>query len=176
MSGHSPALLREEALEEELHLHGVDRRDRERVADGAVRGRAAPLHEDVLLLAEVHDVPDDEEVAREVQLLDEVELLLELRLRLGRERPEARPRAFPRDAPEERRRRLARRERVRGEAVAEVREREGEALRELGALFEDARQVGEEGLHVGARTSGGARGPRGASCRPRRGACGGGCT
>ncbi len=33
-------LLREEALEEELHLHRVDRRDRERVTDRAVRGGA----------------------------------------------------------------------------------------------------------------------------------------
>ncbi len=147
--GPLPALLREEALEEKLHLDGIHRRDRERVAHGAVRGRAAPLHEDVLALAEVHDVPDDEEVAREVQLRDEVELPLDLRLRLARERPEARPRAFPRDVTEERRRRLARRQRVRGEAVAEVREREGKAPRELGALFEDARQIREEGLHVG---------------------------
>ena len=43
------ALLREEALEEQLHLHRIDRGDRERVADGAVGGRAAPLHEDAVL-------------------------------------------------------------------------------------------------------------------------------
>jgi hypothetical protein len=82
-------LLREEALEEELHLHRVDRGDGEGVADGAVRGRAAPLDEDVLPPAELDDVVDDEEVAGEVELLDEVELALELVLRLRRERLEA---------------------------------------------------------------------------------------
>ena len=62
----------------------------ERVADGAVGGRAAPLGEDVLAPAEVDDVPDDQEVAGEVELLDQVQLLLDLRLGLGGERPEAR--------------------------------------------------------------------------------------
>ena len=40
------ALLGEEALEEQLHPHRVDRGDRERVADRAVRRRAASLHQD----------------------------------------------------------------------------------------------------------------------------------
>ena len=40
-------LLREEALEEQLHAYRVDRRDPQRVADGAVGRGAAPLAEDV---------------------------------------------------------------------------------------------------------------------------------
>ena len=77
------ALLGEEALEEELHLHRIDGGDRQRVADGAVGGRAAPLGEDPLAQAEVDDVPDDQEVAGEVELLDQVQLLLDLRLGLA---------------------------------------------------------------------------------------------
>ena len=72
------ALLREEALEEELHPDRVDGGDAERVADRAVRGRAAALEEDAALAAEADDVPDDQEVAGEVELLDERELVREL--------------------------------------------------------------------------------------------------
>ena len=72
------ALLGEEALEEQLHADRVDGRDAERVADGAVGGRAAALAEDAALAAEADDVPDDQEVAGEVELLDEGELVLEL--------------------------------------------------------------------------------------------------
>ena len=89
------ALLGEEALEQELHLHRVDGGDAERVADRAVGGRAAALQRMPLAPAEADDVPDDEEVAGEVELLDQRELVLDLRLRLRGERPEARARAVP---------------------------------------------------------------------------------
>jgi hypothetical protein len=46
--GPSPALLGEEALEEQLHAHRIDRGDLQRVAHGAVRRGAPPLHEDVV--------------------------------------------------------------------------------------------------------------------------------
>ena len=58
------ALLGEEALEEQLHAHRVDRGDAERVAHRAVGRRAAPLHQDVVGAAVLDEVPDDEEVAR----------------------------------------------------------------------------------------------------------------
>src|SRR5439155_5987493 len=74
------ALLRQKPLEEQIHADRIDRGDPEAVADGAVRRAAAPLHEDVVLPAEIHDVPDDEEVAGEIELLDEVELARDLRL------------------------------------------------------------------------------------------------
>ena len=72
------ALLGEKALEEQLHAHRIDRRDPERVADGAVGGRAPPLHQDVVLAAEFDEVPDDQEVARQVEAADEIELALDL--------------------------------------------------------------------------------------------------
>ena len=68
------ALLRQEALEQQLHLDRIDGGDAEAVADGAVGRRPAPLHEDVLLAAVVDDVPDDQEVAGEIELLDQIEL------------------------------------------------------------------------------------------------------
>ena len=66
------ALLGQEALEEQLHPDRVDGGDAEAVADRAVRGRAAALHQDSLAPAEVHDVPDDQEVAGELELADEL--------------------------------------------------------------------------------------------------------
>ena len=47
------ALLRQEPLEQQLHPDRIDGGDAEAVADGAVGRRAAPLHEDVLLPAEL---------------------------------------------------------------------------------------------------------------------------
>ena len=75
------ALLRQKPLEQQIHLDRIDGGDAEAVADGAVGGAAAPLHEDVVLAAEVDDVPDDQEIAGEVELLDEIELARDLRAR-----------------------------------------------------------------------------------------------
>jgi hypothetical protein len=76
------ALFGQEALEQHSVLHRVDRRDAEAVADGAVRRRPAPLDEDVVVTAELHDVPDDQEVAGEIEFFDHRELVLDLPLRL----------------------------------------------------------------------------------------------
>src|SRR4029077_8937446 len=61
------ALLGEEPLEEQPHPDRIDGGDAERVADGAVRRRAAALAEDAALAAEADDVPDDEEVPGEIE-------------------------------------------------------------------------------------------------------------
>ena len=143
------AFLREEPLEEELHLHRIDGRDRERVADGAVGGRAPALREDAVLHAEAHDVPHDQEVAGEIELLDHRELLLDLRLGLRRQRPEACAGAVPGDLPQVRGRRLAGRQRVVRELVAEVRESEVEPARELDGRVECFGQVRKQSGHLG---------------------------
>src|ERR671922_1743510 len=70
---------RKEALEQQAELHRVGVGDAERVADGGVGGRAASLAEDVVAPAELADVPDDQEVAGESELLDDLELLVDLR-------------------------------------------------------------------------------------------------
>ena len=108
------ALLRQEALEEQLHAHRIHGGDAQAVADGAVGRRSAPLHQDVLLAAEVHDVPDDEEVAGELELLDEIQLAGHLRARPVVIRPVAIARADLGDLPQERDLGLARRHGIRG--------------------------------------------------------------
>src|SRR4026208_1246842 len=72
------ARFREEPLEQQVHADRIDRGDPEAVADGAVGRRAAPLHQDPVLAAEIDHVPDDEEVAGEIELLDQIELAFDL--------------------------------------------------------------------------------------------------
>ena len=59
------AAFAEEALKQKIARDRVAGRDAERVAHDAVCRRAAALHEDAVLGAEVHDVPDDEKVSGE---------------------------------------------------------------------------------------------------------------
>src|SRR5215213_3817135 len=73
------ALLGEKALEEQVHADRIDGCDPEAVADGAVRRRPPALDEDVVLPAEIDDVPDNQEVAGEIELLDQVQLTGDLR-------------------------------------------------------------------------------------------------
>ena len=80
------ALAGEEALEEQAHPHGIDGGDPQAVADRGVRGRAAALAEDRPLPAEADDLPHREEVAAVVELVDEAQLLLELRRHVGGDR------------------------------------------------------------------------------------------
>src|SRR5208283_2053856 len=75
------ALFGQEAFEQQLHFDRVDGGDAERVADRAVGGRAAPLRHDLILAAELHDVPYDEKVAGELQLRDDRKFAFELAAR-----------------------------------------------------------------------------------------------
>ena len=61
----------EETLKEQLHAHRINRRDAERIAHHAIRRRSAALHENALAPAELHDVPNDQEITREFQLTDQ---------------------------------------------------------------------------------------------------------
>ncbi len=78
------ALLGEKALEEQIHANRIDGGDAERVADHAVGRRAASLRQNALAPAELHDVPDDKEVAGKPELGDERQLALRLLLRTRR--------------------------------------------------------------------------------------------
>ncbi len=65
------ALFGKEAFEEQFHADGIDGGDAERVADGAVGGGAAALHQNVLLAAVADQVPDDQEISGEFEFFDE---------------------------------------------------------------------------------------------------------
>ena len=89
-----------------------------------------------MLPAEIDDVPDDQEVAGELELLDEIELARDLRARAIVIRPVALARADVGDLAQERRLRLAGRHRVVGKAVAEIGHR---VLQPIGELARCAR-------------------------------------
>ncbi len=146
------ALLGQEALEQELHLDRVDGGDGEGVADRRVGGRAAALGHDVLPLAEADDVPDDEEIARQIELLDQIEFAFQLRLGAGGERSKAGAGAVPGHPAEVRDGAFAHRQRVVGEAVAEVRQGELELVHQGPGLGHRPRLVGKEERHLARRS------------------------
>src|SRR6185312_2085911 len=78
--GRLTPLLGDEALEQEVAGGRVDRSDPEAIADRAVRGRAAALAEDRRIeRARISDdVVDGQEIAREIELLDQRQLIFEL--------------------------------------------------------------------------------------------------
>ncbi len=145
------ALLGQETLEQQIHPHRIDRGDPQAVADGAVGRRPAALHEDVVLPAEIDDVPDDEEVAGELELLDEIELARDLGARLVVVRPVAFARADVGDVAQERRLRFTGRHRVIRKAVAEIGHRVLQAIGELARTRDRAWLVGKQRRHIGRR-------------------------
>ena len=72
------AFFGKKAFEEEIHADRVDRGDSERVTDGAVSRGATALAENPLLFCEANQIPDDQKVAAEPKLLDELEFAFNL--------------------------------------------------------------------------------------------------
>jgi hypothetical protein len=72
----------EEPFEQQPPFDGVGVADAQGVADRGVGGGAPALAEDVGVAAEPHDVPHDQEIPGELQRLDHVELMVQLRIRL----------------------------------------------------------------------------------------------
>ena len=79
------ALQGNEPFEQQAHAHRIDRRDAQAVAHHRVRRRAAPLAQDPLFAAELHDFPHGQEVAAVVELADQVEFLVDLALHVVRD-------------------------------------------------------------------------------------------
>ncbi len=77
--GRLAALLRDEALEQKFRAHRIDRGDAEHVADGGIGGAAAALAEDAAILGELDDGIHGQEVRRVFELLDQRQLVAELR-------------------------------------------------------------------------------------------------
>ena len=145
------ALFGEEALEQQLHADRIDGGDAEAVAHGAVGRRAAALHEDVLLPAEIDDVPDDQEVAGELELLDQIELARDLRAGAIVKRAIAVARADLGDLAQERDLGLAVGDRIFRKAIAEVLHRELQAIGELARRVHGVRAIREQPRHLRRR-------------------------
>ena len=143
------ALLGQEALEEQPHLHRVHGGDGQGVAHRAVGRRAPALDQHAAFQAEAHDVPDDQEIARQVELVDHPELFLDLRLGAGGEGPEAGPGAVPGELPQVGAGGLPGGQGVVREAVAQIRQGEVQLPGQLHAARQGPGQVGEQARHLG---------------------------
>ena len=146
------ALFREEPLEEQLHPDRVDRGDAEAVTHGAVGRRTPALHQNPALAAEVDQVPDDEEVAGQIELLDQIQFAPHLRTRPIVVRPIPLARAHLRDPAQKRRHRLPRRHRVLGKAIAQIGHRVLEPIGQRARGGDGLRQIGKARRH-GVRRS-----------------------
>jgi hypothetical protein len=141
------ALFRQEAFKQQVHRNRIDRRDPEAVADGTVGRRATALHEDVLLPAVADDVPDDQEIAGQIELVDQRQLALDLAARLVAVRPVALAGPLIGNLTEKRHHRLAVADRVDGKAIAEVVHRVLEPLAERPRAGQRVGAIGEQLRH-----------------------------
>jgi len=145
------ALLGEESLEQQFHADGIDGGDPERVTDRAIGGRTATLAEDVVLFAETHDVPNDEEIARQIELFDECQFTFHLPLGALVIRLIAQARALVGALSQEGHLRLALRHGVAREAIAQVGEGEFEAFGNGAGVVDGLGQIGEQARHFSGR-------------------------
>ncbi len=99
MSGWAVAGRGQEPLEQQLVGDRVDVGDLQRVADRRIGRRSPALAQDVVVPAEPGDVVHHEEVARELQLLDDAQFMFYLRICLHRPLRWAIPLRPPRPSP-----------------------------------------------------------------------------
>jgi hypothetical protein len=77
------AFFGKKALEQQLHADRVDCRNAQRITDGAIGRRAAPLRQDAVFAAELDQVPDDQKITGKLQLFDHGQFALDLTLRFS---------------------------------------------------------------------------------------------
>ena len=70
--------LGKKPFKQQIHPDRIDGSDTEAVADGAVCRRAAPLNENSLGLTKLNNVPNDQEVAFELEFFDQPEFMVDL--------------------------------------------------------------------------------------------------
>ena len=81
--GRTVTLGRQEPLEQQPERHRIGRRDADGVADRRVGSTPPTLAEDVRAATELDDVPHDQEVAGEVELFDQRQLVVDRLPRTG---------------------------------------------------------------------------------------------
>ena len=72
------AFFRKKTLEKQFHADGIDGGDAQRIADGAVGGRASSLHQNVLLATEADQVPHDQKISGQLEFFDQRQFALNL--------------------------------------------------------------------------------------------------
>ena len=142
------AFFGEEPFKQQFHADGIDGGDPERITDGAVCGRAAALHQNAFAAAELDDVPDDQEIAFELQLFDHGELVFNLTAGFFVIRAVAVSRALFRALAQKGGLGFAVGQRVARKLIAEVFEREGKARGEFAGFGDGFGDVGKQTRHL----------------------------
>ena len=142
--------LVQETFEDEMIADRIHRSDAETKTDRAVRGAAASLHHDVVFAAEINDVPDDQKIAGESELLDEGQLLVEFCFDRAADCGVALLCSEKGDGAEERIHRMAFRDRVIGKIVTEIFEGKLESLGETESVGDRVRSIAKERFHFPA--------------------------
>ena len=144
-----PALLGEEALEEQVHPDRIHRRDAQGITDRAIGRGTAPLAEDVLAPGEVGDVVDDEEISVEIEFFDHGEFVFDLGTNSGWQgRAIALTRSPVGEGAQVLGLALARRQRILGKAVVEISQIEMAALGDGSGGGQPLGPVGEASFHL----------------------------
>src|SRR6266480_3075385 len=130
-----------------MTAHRIDGRDAEAITNSAVRGAAPPLHHDVVFAAEIHDVPDNQKIAWELELADEPEFFFELSFYRGADRRITLLRPKPCDRAQERIHRVTGRHWKLGKFIAKSLQRKGEPLSQARRVFNCFRQIAKEFAH-----------------------------
>jgi hypothetical protein len=128
--------------------HRIYRRDPKTVANRAIRGTASPLHHDIVLPAKIHDVPDDEKITGEPELLNESELFLELPFDRATNRRVTLLRSEKSDRSQERIHAVPVRDGKLGKFVADIFQGKCEAFRKTPRVFNRLRAVTEKSAHL----------------------------
>ena len=141
------ALFGEEAFEQQIHADRVHGGDFERITDRAVGGRAAALRQNAARLGEAHDVPDDQEIAGQLELFDQRQFALDLPLRAVVVGLVAAARAFVHARAQKAGHGFARGHGIARKFVTETVEREFQTRRDFERIGQRLGQVGEQAHH-----------------------------
>src|SRR5205807_4103966 len=72
------AFLGKKSLEQKFHADWIDRGNSQAITNRAIRRRTAALNQDSLPLTKFNDVPNDQKVTFELQLLDQLQFMFDL--------------------------------------------------------------------------------------------------
>ncbi len=141
------AALIEKPFENQIVTHGIDRRDAETITNGTVGGAAAALHHDVVLAAEINNVPDNQKISGKTEFLNQVQFFFELTLDRAADRRVTLLRAKPGDRAQKRIHRVALRHGKIRKFIAKIFQRKGESFGQARGVFNRFRQIAKEFTH-----------------------------
>src|SRR5205085_4980259 len=122
--------------------------DSETITNRTVRRAASALDHDVVLAAEINDVPDDQEISGEPELADERELFLDLAPHFRADRGVTLLRAEPDNLAQKRIHGLTSRNGKLGKFVADIFQRERQPFGQIGSVLDRFRQIAKQFEHL----------------------------